>query len=222
MCGRYTLYHDEDDLTRLFDLDAFPVDPRYNAAPTQTLPIVIQRSDGVRERLSARWGLIPHWVKDPASFRATLVNARSEGAAEKPSFRDAMKRARCLVPASGFFEWSSGDGGKQPYHIVRRDGAAMAFAGLWSVWRGGSVPLASFTILTTRPNAEMRPLHDRMPVLLDREAFDRWLDPTVQDAHAVEDLLAPYQDGALEAYRVGREVGNPRRDEPGLIRRIEP
>jgi hypothetical protein len=134
MCGRYTLYHDEEDLTELFALDAFPWSPRYNIAPTQVVPIVRERADGVRERLDARWGLVPAWVKEPTTFKALLFNARSETVGEKPAFRDAARRARCALPASGFFEWRSdpAGGAKQPYFVHRRDGAPMALAGLYA------------------------------------------------------------------------------------------
>lgn len=220
MCGRYTLYHDEDDLTRLFDLDAFPVEPRYNIAPTQPVPIIAARADGTRERLTGRWGLVPHWVRDAASFKANLFNARSESAADKPSFREAMRRWRCLVPASGFYEWADRDGGRQPYYLYRRDGGPLALAGLYSVWSKGGAPLLSFTILTTRPNAEVAALHDRMPVILEPAAFERWLDPGGRESHALDDLLAPLDDGLLAAYPVGRAVGSPRRDDAGLIERL--
>jgi putative SOS response-associated peptidase YedK len=215
MCGRYTLYHDEEDLTRLFELDAFPIVRRYNIAPTQSAPIVRER-DGVRERLDARWGLVPHWVKDPATFKALLFNARSETAAEKPSFRDAMKRSRCAVPASGFFEWVRTEGSTQPYHIVRRDGAPMILAGLAS-----QHPLsgATFTILTTVPNARVSELHDRMPVILPPEDLARWLDPAPLDPDALAELLRPIASDDVDAYPVGTAVGNARIDGPELVQR---
>ncbi|HKI58426.1 MAG TPA: SOS response-associated peptidase [Trueperaceae bacterium] len=219
MCGRYTLYHHEEDLDALFGVAGLAPAERFNIAPSQAVPIVTQRSDGVREALTARWGLVPHWVKDLATFKANLFNARSEGAAEKPSFRDAMRRARCLLPASGFYEWASAEGGKRPYYISRVDGQPLALAGLWSVWRKGEVPVLSCTILTTAPNAVVRPLHDRMPVILDEAEFERWLDPDVDDPAAVEDLLDAYEDDALQAYPVSRAVGNPAFDGPQLIRR---
>ena len=222
MCGRYTLYHFEDDLDALFavaGLAALAGAPRFNIAPAQDVPIVRQRSDGVREGVVARWGLVPHWVKDPTRFKANLFNARSEGAADKPSFRDAMRRWRCLVPASGFFEWAAAAGGKRPFHVRRRDGRPMALAGLWSVWSKGETPLLSCTILTTRPNEVLRPLHDRMPVILERDDFDRWLDPGAADPRDLHDLLVPCGDEVLEAYPVSRAVGNAGVDRPQLIER---
>jgi len=219
MCGRYTLYHFEEDLDALFGVAGLAPAPRFNIAPSQQVPIVRQRPDGTREALTARWGLVPHWVKDLESFKANLFNARSEGAAEKPSFRDAMRRGRCVLPASGFYEWSSKGGAKRPYHILRRDGQPMAFAGLCSFWRRGEAPLLSCTILTTRPNDAVRPLHDRMPVILEPEAFDRWLDPANEDPAPLQDLLVPFDDDALEAYPVSRAVGSPAVDRPELIAR---
>lgn len=219
MCGRYTLYHDEEDLSALFELDAFPVAPRYNVAPTQSVPIVRAGDDGRRERLDARWGLVPAWVKDPAAFRTLLFNARSETIAEKPSFRDAARRARCAVPASGFYEWTTGeDGRKRPWYVHRRDGAPLVLAGLYAV-RAAGEPRVSATILTTDPNPGMARLHDRMPVVLDPADLARWLDPAQRDPHALDDLLRPCPDDWLEAYPVGPEVGNARVDDPRLIQR---
>jgi putative SOS response-associated peptidase YedK len=218
MCGRYTLYHDEEDLTELFALDGFPWSPRYNIAPTQVVPIVRVRADGVRERLDARWGLVPAWVKEPTAFKALLFNARSETAGEKPAFRDAARRARCALPASGFFEWRSDPAGgpKQPFFIHRRDGAPMAFAGLYAEGAHGS----SATVLTTRPNAVVAQLHDRMPVILEPASLDRWLDPATRDLAAVADLLRPCADDLLEAYPVARAVGSARVDEARLVQRV--
>jgi putative SOS response-associated peptidase YedK len=219
MCGRYTLYHYEEDLDALFGVAGIAAAPRFNIAPSQQVPIVRQRSDGTREALTARWGLVPHWVKDLERFKANLFNARAEGAAEKPSFRDAMRRWRCLLPASGFYEWAAAGGGKRPFHIRRRDGRPMALAGLWSVWSRGETPLLTCTILTTRPNEVLRPLHDRMPVILESGAFERWLDPAVDEPAALQDLLVPCDDETLEAYPVSRLVGNPAVDRPELIER---
>jgi putative SOS response-associated peptidase YedK len=220
MCGRYTLYHDEEDLTELFALDAFPWAPRYNIAPTQQVPIVRTGNDGARERRDARWGLVPAWVQDPATFKALLFNARSETVGEKPAFRDAARRARCVVPASGFYEWRVGDGGaKQPYYVHRRDGAPLALAGLYAE-RAHGEPSVSAAVLTTAPNALMAELHDRMPVVLEAVDLERWLDPSVRDATRLADLLRPAADDVLEAYPVDRAVGNARLDEPRLVQRL--
>ena len=122
MCGRYTLYTHEDDLASLFEVITYPLTERYNVAPTQTVPIIVQQASGERVMTPARWGLIPHWVADPKAFKANLFNARAESAAERPSFRDAMRSRRCIVPATGFYEWRKLDDSKQPYHIQRADG----------------------------------------------------------------------------------------------------
>jgi len=220
VCGRYTLYHDEEDLTELFALDAFPWTPRYNIAPTQWVPIVRMGTGGGRERRDARWGLVPSWVQDPGTFKALLFNARSETVGEKPAFRDAARRARCVVPASGFYEWRVGAGGvKQPYYVHRRDGAPLALAGLFAERPQGE-PSVSATVLTTAPNALMAELHDRMPVVLDVVDLERWLDPSVRDPARLADLLRPAADDVLEAYPVDRAVGNARLDEPRLVQRL--
>lgn len=220
MCGRYTLYHYEDDLDALFDVVGLAAHPRYNIAPSQDVPMVRQRNDGTREAVTARWGLVPHWVRDLDRFKTHLINARAESAAEKPSYRDSLRHRRCLLPASGFYEWTGAAGTKRPYYVRRRDGRPMALAGLWSVWGRGEEPLLSCAILTTRPNEVVAPLHDRMPVILEPEAFARWLDPALHDPAELEVLLTPFGEG-LEAYPVSRSVGNPAVDRPDLIERLD-
>ena len=221
MCGRYTLYTHEDDLASLFEVTTYPLSERYNIAPTQTVPIVVQQPSGERVLTPARWGLIPHWVSDPKAFKANLFNARAESAAEKPSFRDAMRTRRCIVPATGFYEWRATDDGKQPYHIQRADGEPLAFAGLWSVNTRGSESVVSCTILTIAANRDMESLHHRMPVILERGSWARWSDADEHDPQRLEDLLVPAEDGSLSMYAVGRRVGNARIDEPELIRPLE-
>lgn len=216
MCGRYTLYSHEDDLASLFEVETYPLTRRYNIAPTQDVPVIRQRSDGGREMSAMRWGLIPHWVNDPASFKANLFNARSESAAEKPSFRDAMRTGRCILPASGFYEWQKAGGSKQPHHVVRVDGQPLALAGLWSSNTRGPQPIASCTILTTNANEDVATLHDRMPVMLEAQDWSRWLDADETEPERLEDLLAPARTGLLRIYPVGREVGNARIDKPEL------
>ncbi len=219
MCGRYTLYTHEDDLATLFEVKAFPLTERYNIAPSQSVAVVFERGDGQREFTSMRWGLVPHWVKDVSDFKLNLFNARSESAAEKPSFRDAMRGGRCLIPASGFYEWREEADGKQPYYVHRHDGATMAFAGLYSAWTKGDQPLLSCTILTTNSNDELASLHDRMPVILEPDEWQRWLDPFEREAHAVEDLLDPAAAGLLDYYPVSKAVGNARSEGPQLVAR---
>lgn len=216
MCGRYTLYAHEDDLASLFEVEVYPLTARFNIAPTQDVPVVRQRTDGSREMSAMRWGLVPHWVKDPATFKANLFNARSESAAEKPSFRDAMRSARCLLPATGFYEWQNIGGVKRPSHVVRNDEQPMAFAGLWAVNTRGREPFASCTILTTRASEDVEKLHDRMPVILEPPSWGRWLDVDESAPERLEDLLVPASPGTLRTYEVSREVGNARIDKPEL------
>lgn len=219
MCGRYTLYSHEDDLASLFEVKPLPLTERYNIAPTQEVPVVTERPGGSRELSFMRWGLIPHWVKDPGEFKANLFNARSESAAEKPSFRDAMKTARCIIPADGFYEWKSEADGKRPYYIRREDGEPMAFAGLYSAWTKGSQPLMSCTILTTDAEGPLTELHHRVPVILERHEWDRWMDPLQVEPREVEDMLDAPAEGILTWYPVGKQVGNARLDSPELIER---
>lgn len=222
MCGRYGLFHDGDELAELFGSDIARLDPpwtpRYNVAPTQGAPILLPRDGDGRVAIWARWGLIPHWVKEPSTFRATLVNARSETAHEKPSFRDAFKRDRCVVPVSGFYEWRAAEdgGAKQPYWIRRRDGAPLALAGLHAR-NERAEPADSFTILTTRPNALMAKIHDRQPVILPPGAVPLWFDPDRKDAASLSDLLEPIGPDDLEALPIGRAVNRPAHEGPDLL-----
>lgn len=220
MCGRYTLYTHEDDLAALFEAKPLPLREHYNIAPTQEVPVVTERQDGSRELSYMRWGLIPHWVKDPADFKNTLFNARSESAAEKPSFRDAMKSGRCILPASGFYEWKGEGGSKQPYYIQRQDGQPMAFAGLYSAWTKGDKPLMSCTILTTDATGPIKALHHRVPVILEPDEWDRWMDPSEHDATAIEGLLDAPAEDVLKWHRVDKLVGNARVDLPELIQPV--
>ena len=222
MCGRYGLFHDGDEIADLFGADIAHLEPgytpRYNVAPTQGAPILVPRDGDGRVFLTARWGLIPHWVKDPADFKATLVNARAESAHQKPSFRDALASARCAVPASGFYEWMKPEGGgpKQPYLIRRRDGAPMALAGLYAR-REGREPPASYAILTTRPNALAARVHDRQPVILPLRALDRWFDPARRDPAELSDLLEPGDPVELEALPISTTVNAPSENGPAVI-----
>jgi len=221
VCGRYTLYGHEDDLASLFSVSTFPLGSRYNIAPTQDVPVIRERQDSGRELVVMRWGLVPHWA-DPNTFKSNLFNARSESAAEKPSFRDAMRSRRCILPASGFYEWQTREAGpKQPIHFVRVDGEPLAFAGLWSTNSKGAAATVSCTMLTASANQDMAEVHDRMPVILEREAWDRWLDPYELEPQHLEDLLAPSAAQTLRSYTVTREVGNARVDKPELVRPLQ-
>lgn len=218
MCGRYTLTVDASVLGDLFDLEPLTdLEPRYNIAPTQRLPIVRGDRDGERRWSTARWGLIPAWAKDD-KIGNRLINARSETAADKPSFRSAFKHRRCLVPADGFFEWVKVPGGKQPHHIRFADRRPFAFAGLWEVWRPEEGdPVESYTILTTSPNRLVGGLHDRMPVILPPARFADWLAHGPLTPDAAEALLVPHPADGMEAVPVTTRVNSPRNDDPECL-----
>jgi len=231
MCGRYALYTPIEAVARLFgvaEMHAHDVAPRYNIAPTQEVPIV-RRSPypsaetppagalPPRELALARWGLVPFWAKDPA-IGNRMINARGETVAGKPAFRAAFRKRRCLVPADGFFEWQKTDDGKQPWYIRDAGGEPMALAGLWELWDppDGGEPLASCTIITTGANELMRPLHDRMPVILDAPAREAWLAPDATPEQ-LQPLLVPAPDGVLEAWPVSRRVNSPFNEDSSLV-----
>lgn len=219
MCGRVVLLAPREEVARLFAVPVSePFPPRFNIAPTQPIAIVRADGGGPRRLDLVRWGLVPGWVKDPSSF-SLLINARAETAADKPAFRGAMRHRRCLVPASGLYEWRKGAGGKRlPYYIRPRDGRLIALAGLAEEWIDADGGIHdSGAILTTAANATVAPLHDRMPVIVPPEAFERWLDVMRYDVRDVVDLLAPAPDDLLEAYPVGTRVNTARDDDPGLI-----
>ena len=218
MCGRFTLRASPVDLTHLFGLaEVPPLEPRYNIAPTQTVFAVRVDEEGKRSLVLLKWGFIPSWATD-TKIGYRMINARSETAADKPAFRHAFRRKRCLVATSGFYEWQKTDAKqKQPYHIHRRDDKPFAFAGLWEAWSKGEEPLESCTILTTEANDLMRPLHDRMPVILDVKDFDRWLDPAMQEPKKLKELLVPYAGDELTAYPISTWVNSPRNQGPRCI-----
>ncbi len=225
MCGRYALNMAPKSLAEMYEADwedwkaAPEPSPRFNIAPTQPVLIVRNTADARRRLAMALWGLVPSWSKDP-SMAARMINARAETAAEKPSFRAAMKYRRCLVPATHFYEWQKRGTAKHPWCIRLRDGSPMAFAGLWERWSSpdGS-ELESCAILTTSANALMAPLHERMPVILRHEDVDRWLDPALQKAGDVADLLAPFDANAMEAFEVSTYVNNARNEGERCVER---
>lgn len=223
MCGRYNEKLTDHDLVSLFDLEqAEPWSPRYNIAPRQPAPVILAEANGRRRMRLLRWGLIPGWAKE-AAVGDRLINARADGLAAKPSFRSAFKRRRCLVPATGFYEWKPAGTVKQPFHICREDGGGFAFAGLWESWTdpasGGQ--METFTIITTEPNALLAPIHSRMPVILPEADYPIWLDPGVQDAAQLEGLLRPAPEKGWTAYPIGRAVNRPTVDSPSLIQPAE-
>jgi len=219
MCGRFTLGATAADLARQFDLATIPAwTPRYNIAPSQAVPAVIQiRETAARESRPFRWGLVPSWAKDP-TIGNRMINARSETAATKPTFRKSFRERRCLILADGFYEWKREGSRKQPFYIKLRDGEPFAFAGLWDHWHpSDGQPLETCTILTTAPNAVLQPIHDRMPVILPPTAYSVWLDPAMRDVESVQALLTPYSGEGMIAYPVSTRVNRPANDSPDLV-----
>jgi len=213
MCGRFTLAVEPDVLERRFRVEV-PADwrPRYNIAPSQDVLIIV--SDGGQRRAGfVKWGLIPHWSKKVSP----LINARAETAAVKPAFRRAFHSKRCLIPATGFFEWRKEEDRKQPYLIRLRDGKPFAFAGLWEKWEGPSGTYYGCAILTTKPNTLVARIHDRMPVILEPENEDLWLDRTVEDRELLTSLLHPFPPEKMEAFPVSERVNSPKFDDPQCI-----
>lgn len=222
MCGRFSQVGPSAAYAELFGVDDSEPggpDARYNLAPTESAWACALGRDGRRHLQVLRWGLVPHWSKGPDS-RYSMINARAETVHRKPAYRDAFRHRRCVIPADGFYEWRPLARGKQPYYIRRKDGRPMAFAGLWEHWKdreSGEV-IDSCTIIVTDPNELVRPIHDRMPVILEPEAFERWLEPQARDLQALLALLRPAPGEGLEAYPVSKAVNNPRNDGPELIR----
>jgi putative SOS response-associated peptidase YedK len=224
MCGRYTLTSSSEDIALLFDLSEIPsLPPRFNTAPTQEAAVVRVTAPGAPRHLDfLRWGLVPYWADD-VKIGNRMINARSEGVADKPAYRWSFRKQRCLIPTDGFYEWKKEGKAKQPFHIRRKDRQPFAFAGLWARWKpknapeGEATPLDTFTILTTDSNEIIRPLHDRMPVILSRESFDLWLDPTVDDRERLLELLRPYDSSVMETVPVSRSVNSPAYDGPDCI-----
>lgn len=216
MCSRYSQTLPADAMRSLFDYrNQVELQPREAIAPSEPVPVVRQTGGQARELVLMRWGLVPSWVKDPNDF-SMLINARSETALEKPSFRAAMRHRRCLIPADGFYEWTGPKGERRPFHVARADGGPIAFAGLWEHWQGaGGEEMESVTILTTNANADLTALHHRMPVLLDPDDFDAWVDCERIPAEEVMELLCAAPDGLLEPAAVERQAANPRRTDRG-------
>ncbi len=217
MCGRYTLAAPVGRLAEEFGFDASSVDlpPNYNVAPTQEVAAVL--AEGGERRLEVlRWGLIPPWADDPG-IGSRMINARSETAPEKPSFRRAFRERRCLIPADGFYEWKRTNGSKQPYYIHMKEGRPFAFAGLWESWNDDGGPaIRSCTILTTGSNALVGGIHDRMPVILPAGSYDAWLDPEAEKEELTA-LLTPYPEDEMEAYPVSRFVNSPSNNDPRCV-----
>jgi putative SOS response-associated peptidase YedK len=209
MCGRYRLSRRKQIIEEHFDALSGEEDwsPRYNVAPTQPIPVIRQHpKEPVRALSLMRWGLIPSWAKD-SSAAARMINARSETASTKPAFRDALKSRRCLIPADGFYEWKRNGKTRQPYCFEVNEGKLFAFAGIWDRWKDPSGQwVKSCSILTTTPNAVISPVHDRMPVILDPDSHDLWLDPGMRNAAATSELLKPYDGRLMRCFPVSARV----------------
>ena len=216
MCGRYTLTLPPDLLAEAFGLDDVPdLEARYNIAPTQPVPVVRRlRPGGPRQLDLLRWGLSLA-PAEGARGSGPIINARSESVATRSAFRDAYRRRRCLIPADGFYEWADGPKPRQPFHIKREDGRPLALAGLWEPPEKDTP--ASCVILTTEPNELLRPIHDRMPVIVDPGDFDRWLAPEPGDAAALSAILRPYPAAALSVRAVGPTVNRAENDGPACL-----
>lgn len=216
MCGRYRLSRRKQLVEEYFDAVSGEEDwtPRYNIAPTQTVPVIRQHpKEPVRVLSLMKWGLIPGWAKD-SSVATSMINARSETAHERPAFRDALKYRRCLIPADGFYEWAKTARVRQPFCFEVKDGELFAFAGIWEGWKNAEGQwIRTCSILTTNPNAVTSAVHDRMPVILHQDNYDLWLDPGVQNVAAISDLLKPYDARLMRCYPVSSRVNHVANDD---------
>ncbi len=219
MCGRYTLRSSIKEIAEALEAVSEKIredKARYNIAPTQAV-VAAREADEVRELVQLKWGLVPAWAKD-ASIGSRLINARSETVAEKPSFKEAFRPRRCLIPASGFYEWARTEtGNKQPFYFRMKDEHPFAFAGLWERWGEGRETIESCTILTTEANEVLAPVHDRMPVIVAPEDYALWLDQKVTKAERLTPLLRPYPAERMASHPVSSSVNNPRYDNEDLL-----
>ncbi len=221
MCGRFTLVTSIEDIAAQFGVIDISVEhqPRYNIAPTQEVLVLVK--NGERRLDQFRWGLVPHWSKGP-NTRYSMINARAETVAEKPSYRTPFAKRRCLVLADGFYEWQKRGDKKVPMYIRLESGRPFGLAGLWDLWTPpeGGEPLKSCTIVTTTPNELLKPIHNRMPVILPDDAVETWLDIEGADEDELLSLLGPDPDAELEAYAVSRYVNSPANDSPKCIQPV--
>jgi putative SOS response-associated peptidase YedK len=219
VCGRYWITSPADVLISRFRVrgEAIPLRPRWNAAPGQDLPVIHLARTGERRLEPMRWGLVPGWASDPADA-GRPINARAETAAAKPSFRESFRRRRALVPADGFYEWKRFGNTALPFGFRRRSRAPFAIAGLWDEWRPRQgPPLRTFTLLTTEASPEVARVHDRMPVILEPDAEELWLDPRAEDPASVAAVLRPLPEGALESFEVSPRVNSPEVDDASVF-----
>ncbi len=218
MCGRYEVHSPVEEIARQFDATlidpAEDLPPRYNVAPSLKVPVVRFRHER-RELAALSWGLLPSWAKNPKMHRP--INARAETLFDKPSFRNAIARRRCLIPADGFYEWQERASGKQPWHISMIDKRTFAFGGIWEYWAQADVlPVLSCAIIVTEANALLAKIHERMPVIIAREDYERWLDPELSDPTEIQKMLVPYPADEMQAYPVGLQINNARNEGPEL------
>jgi putative SOS response-associated peptidase YedK len=238
VCGRYAASRSPDDLVEEFEVVSVPeqvVEPSWNVAPTNTVYAVVERpprgepeAPPVRQLRTVRWGLVPVWAKDP-SIGSRLINARVESVAEKPAFRKAFAKRRCLLPADGYFEWYGEERGKkQPFFIRPPDGGVLAMAGLYEFWRDDSKDeddpeawLTTCTVITTSAPDDLGRIHDRMPMIVEPSRYGEWLDPSVEDLESLRGLLVPAAPGRLTAYPVSKDVNNVRNNGPHLVEPVQ-
>jgi len=216
MCGRLALFTPTGELAQLLNArTSITLAPHYNLGPTLELAACRLDPDGQRELVALRWGLVPHWSKGP-DRRYSMINARAESVHEKPAYRSPFRHKRCLIPADGFYEWHRTESGKQPYYFRLKEKTPLVFAGLWDHWQGDAQAIDSTTIIVTGANKLMRPIHDRMPVILPPDTWEQWLDPQ-QEVSSLLQLLQPYPGDDLNCYPVSKAVNNVRNDTPELI-----
>ena len=223
MCGRYSLTISIEEIIARFGIDILKTDvsQRFNIAPSQTAPIVVP-ADGGRALTAMRWGLIPFWAKDD-QLGGRMINARAETVGEKPSFKKSFQHRRCLVPADGFYEWQKSGRVKRPFRITLAGGRPFAFAGLWDEWQDpAGKKVRSFTIITTAANSAVAAIHDRMPVILPREAEAPWLDPALMDPRQLADFLQPYPAEQMTIFEISPAVNSPKNDNPQIIAPLPP
>lgn len=222
LCGRFSLTTELDALIERFQIDQVTIDdysPRYNIAPSQQVPTLIRANNGNRLG-TLKWGLIPFWAKDP-SISNKLINARSETADEKASFKHALKKRRCLILSDGFYEWKRSKNQKTPMRIQVNSGQPFAMAGLWEQWKDEDKAVYTCTILTTEANEMMEDIHNRMPVIISKEAQTNWLDPSIDDYETIREMMRPYPAKEMSAYEVSSIVNSPKNENSSCIVPVE-
>lgn len=220
MCGRFEIHNTLEIIAKVFGIDSITFDyqPSYNVAPSQDILLIV--NDGKKRFIKSRWGFMPSWAKE-LSAGYKMINARAESVAEKPSFREAFQRQRCLVVADGFYEWKKEGTKKRPFYIRLKSGKPFGFAGLYNIWKSPEgEQICTSTIITTDANEMVRPLHDRMPVIASPDAYDLWLDPNIHDKALLQHILKSYPSEELEVYEVTPRVNSPKNNAPENIQKI--